>query len=193
MEPSAAIDEPQRAALAILRPIVVAIFIGFLMTGLPIAVIPLQVSHALGFGPVVVGAIVGAQFVASLASRPLAGRLSDGRGAKVAVVTGFTSAAVAGALYIVSLLFTGIPLVALGVLALARVALGAAESLVATGSLAWASRGSGRRARGSSWYGSATRSSPRWRSARRSAVCCTSAGDSPRSASPRSRCRWPRS
>src|SRR6185312_12501452 len=127
MEPSAAIDEPQRAALAILRPIVVAIFIGFLMTGLPIAVIPLQVSHALGFGPVVVGAIVGAQFVASLASRPLAGRLSDGRGAKVAVVTGFTSAAVAGALYIVSLLFTGIPLVALG----------AAESLVATGSLAW--------------------------------------------------------
>jgi MFS family permease len=137
MEPSAAIDEPQRAALAILRPIVVAIFIGFLMTGLPIAVIPLQVSHALGFGPVVVGAIVGAQFVASLASRPLAGRLSDGRGAKVAVVTGFTSAAVAGALYLVSLLFTGIPLVALGVLALARVALGAAESLVATGSLAW--------------------------------------------------------
>src|SRR6185312_716195 len=133
MKPSAAIDAPQRPAFAILRPIVVAIFIGFLMTGLPIAVIPLQVSHALGFGPVVVGA----QFVASLASRPLAGRLSDGRGAKVAVVTGFTSAAVAGALYLVSLLFTGIPLVALGVLALARVALGAAESLVATGSLAW--------------------------------------------------------
>jgi MFS family permease len=137
MRPSSAIDEPQRPAFAILRPIVLAIFIGFLMTGLPIAVIPLQVSHALGFGPVVVGAIVGAQFVASLASRPLAGRVSDARGAKVAVVTGFASAALAGALYLVSLLFTDVPVAALGVLALARVALGAAESMVATGSLAW--------------------------------------------------------
>jgi MFS family permease len=130
-------NPPAGSPLAILRPIVLAIFIGFLMTGLPIAVIPLQVSHALGFGPVVVGAIVGAQFVASLASRPLAGRLSDSRGAKVAVVTGFTSAAVAGALYLVSLLFVGLPLLSLGILAIARVALGAAESMVATGSLAW--------------------------------------------------------
>lgn len=126
-----------RPALATLRPIVLAIFVGFLMTGLPIAVIPLEVSGALGFGPVVVGVIVGAQFVASLASRPLAGRLSDGRGAKVAVVTGFASAAMAGALYLVSLVFTGRPLAALATLALARIALGAAESLVATGSLAW--------------------------------------------------------
>jgi MFS family permease len=138
MRPAKASTGRQPAsALADLRPIVIAIFIGFLMTGLPIAVIPLHVSHALGFGPVVVGAIVGAQFVASLASRPLAGRLADARGAKVAVVTGFASAAAAGALYLVSLPFASVPIASLAVLAVARVALGAAESMVATGALAW--------------------------------------------------------
>jgi MFS family permease len=120
-----------------LLPIVGAIFVGFLMVGLPLAVIPLHVHDALGFGPVAVGALVSAQFAASLLSRPWAGILSDSRGPKVAVTTGFGAATLAGTLYLVSLALLARPAASLGILFAARLALGCAESMVATGSLAW--------------------------------------------------------
>ncbi len=120
-----------------LLPIIAALFVGFLMVGMPLPVIPLHVYSVLGFGHVAVGVMVGAQFVASLLSRPLAGAIADSRGAKFAVVGGFGSAAIAGLLYLASLPLIHWPFVSYGVLMLGRAFLGCAESLVATGSLAW--------------------------------------------------------
>ncbi len=128
----------QLPPLAGLAPIVAAIFVGFLVVGLPLPVIPLHVSRTLGYGPFVVGVIVGAQFLAALASRPWAGRMSDRHGGKRAVATGFAFSACAGLLYLASLLFLAHPAASLAVLIVARMSQGCGESFVATGSLAWA-------------------------------------------------------
>jgi hypothetical protein len=57
---------------------------GYFLIGLPIAVVPMQVHDALGYGVVMAGAAVSSQYLATLLSRAWAGRLCDLRGPKVA-------------------------------------------------------------------------------------------------------------
>jgi MFS family permease len=138
--PSMAMPSAESESVGVLRnllPIVVAIFICFLMVGMSLPVIPLHVHATLGYGPLVVGIIVGGQFLASLLSRPWAGAIADTRGAKAAVVTGFVAAAGSGLLYLASLAAIGVPLLSLVIVMAGRILLGCAESLVATGALAW--------------------------------------------------------
>ena len=52
--------------------IVVYTFIAFLCIGLPIAVMPGYVHNQLGFSAVVAGLVIGAQYLATLLSRPVA-------------------------------------------------------------------------------------------------------------------------
>lgn len=61
-------------------------FIAFLCIGLPIAVLPGYVHEQLGFSAVVAGLTIGSQYLATLLSRPMAGRLSDSVGTKRAIV-----------------------------------------------------------------------------------------------------------
>lgn len=120
-----------------LLPITLAVFIGFLTIGLPLPVLPLQVSDVLGMSTLVVGVVIGAQFVAALLSRAWAGNLADTRGAKRAVVTGFLIASGSGLAYLVSLAFLASPAVSVWVLLLGRILLGCGESLIVTGALSW--------------------------------------------------------
>ncbi len=53
-----------------LFPITLAVFIGFLTIGMQLPVLPLHLHETLGMGTLVVGAVIGAQFVAALLSRP---------------------------------------------------------------------------------------------------------------------------
>jgi MFS family permease len=107
------------------------------MAGMPLPVIPIHVHHVLGFGPLAVGILVGAQFASSLLTRPWSGVIADAHGPKRAVVTGFAIAIAAGAMYLVSLTLLDRPSASFAVLLLGRLLLGCAESLVATGALAW--------------------------------------------------------
>ncbi|MDN8054368.1 arabinose transporter [Comamonas thiooxydans] len=120
-----------------LLPITLAVFISFLTIGLPLPVLPLHVSNTLGMGTLVVGVVIGAQFAAALLSRAWAGNLSDTRGAKRAVVTGFLVASASGVAYLASLAFVSSPGASVWVLLLGRVLLGCGESLIVTGSLSW--------------------------------------------------------
>ena len=52
--------------MSALLPIMGVVLIGFLVIGLALPVLPLHVSHDLGFGAFVVGLVTGSQFVASL-------------------------------------------------------------------------------------------------------------------------------
>lgn len=52
-------------------------FIAFLCIGLPIAVLPSYVHDQLGFGAVIAGVTIGLQYLATLLSRPFAGRVAD--------------------------------------------------------------------------------------------------------------------
>jgi len=120
-----------------LLPIVAVACVLFLVTGIALPVLPLHVHQGLGFGTFVVGLVAGAQFGASLLSRFWAGQYADARGAKRATVAGLLLASTAGVLYAVSLALVPAPVWSLSILLLGRAVLGAAESCVVTGSLAW--------------------------------------------------------
>lgn len=79
-------------------PIVAVVFSAFLVIGLAMPVLPLQVHDGLGLGSFFVGLVAGAQFAASLVSRLWSGHYADHRGAKRAVIAGLLAAAASGAL-----------------------------------------------------------------------------------------------
>lgn len=140
-----------------LLPITLAVFVSFLTIGLPLPVLPLHVSSTLGMSTLVVGVVIGAQFAAALLSRAWAGNLSDTRGAKRSVVTGFLVASASGVAYLASLAFVSSPAASVGVLLLGRVLLGCGESLIVTGSLSWGSDSWARKTQARSWHGMAWR------------------------------------
>lgn len=123
--------------MARLVPIMAAIFAGFLLIGLALPVLPLHLHDRLGFGPFAVGLVTGSQFVASLLSRIGAGNYADLRGGKRAVVVGLVAAALAGLIYLGSLALLAQPTASATVLFVGRAVLGAAESFIITGGVAW--------------------------------------------------------
>lgn len=120
-----------------LLPMLVVVFIVFLVIGMAMPVLPLHVHDRLGLGTIAVGIIAGGQFAASLVSRLGSGRVADRRGAKTAVSWGLAAGITAGACYLASLVWISTPVLSAGVLLAGRALLGAAESFVITGALAW--------------------------------------------------------
>jgi MFS family permease len=129
-------ERPTTSAPALL-PILGAVFVAFLITGVAMPVLPLHVHRGLGLGTFVVGLIAGSQFAAALVSRVSAGRDADSRGAKHAVVAGLALAAGGGLLYLLSLAFVSAPPVSAAILLVGRAVLGAGESFIITGAQAW--------------------------------------------------------
>jgi MFS family permease len=138
MSPSATTAVPTRGAVLRIAPFALIIFCIYLTVGMPLAAIPLQVHDVLGFDNLTVGVAVGIQSLVTLATRQFAGNLCDRRGAKFGVVLGGAVAIAASAIYVVSTVAALGASTALGLLLAARVISGLAESLVMTGSLAWA-------------------------------------------------------
>jgi MFS family permease len=126
-----------RSVVAALLPIMAAVFVAFLVTGLAMPVLPLHVHDGLGLGTFVVGLVAGCQFTASLLSRFWSGSYADSRGGKRAVVIGLLLAAAAGLLYFLSLRFLSAPVTSAAVLLVGRALLGGAESFIITGALSW--------------------------------------------------------
>jgi MFS family permease len=122
---------------AALLPIMIVVFIGFLIIGMTLPVLPLHMHHGLGLSTFMVGLVVGSQFVSALVSRVWAGHYADSRGAKRAVIAGLLAAVGGGLLYLLSVRFVGMPRVAASVLLLGRALLGAAESFIITGGVSW--------------------------------------------------------
>src|SRR3954471_1268799 len=110
---SAAISESptviRPSVSAALLPIMSVVFIGFLIIGMALPVLPLHVHQSLGMSTFVVGLVAGSQFVASLGSRVGSGHYADSRGAKRAVLAGLVAAVAGGLLYLLSLRFVGAP------------------------------------------------------------------------------------
>ena len=120
-----------------LLPITAAVFVGFLIIGMQLPVLPLHLHNTLGMDTLVVGLVIGAQFAAALLSRSWAGNFADIRGAKRAMLTGILVAASSGLLYLASLAFVGMPVISVWVLLAGRVVLALGESLIVTGSMGW--------------------------------------------------------
>ncbi|WP_151980980.1 MFS transporter [Acinetobacter guerrae] len=120
-----------------LYPLVIALFFSYLTISAPLAVIPLYVHDQLNLNNFWVGIAVGTQFVATVLTRPYAGRIADQISAKRATLQGMVSLLVAGVIYII-VFFLPLSIVFKFILLLAgRLVHGYAESLLVSGHLTW--------------------------------------------------------
>src|SRR5262245_54539033 len=147
----------RRHSTAALLPIMAAVFVAFIVIGLAMPVLPLHVHQGLGLGTFLVGLVAGSQFAAAIVSRVWAGRHSDTRGPKLAVITGLVIAAASGLLYLLSLRFVATPTLSLVILLLGRALLGVGESFIITGAQSWGLAVAGTQSIGKvlAWVGSA--------------------------------------
>jgi len=127
---------PARAGTRHILGFVYFTFICYVSIGLPLAVLPPYVRR-MGYSTVLAGLAVSIQYIATLASRPWAGRISDRVGAKVAVLWGMGACTASGAMLIVAAALHASPPVSLAALILSRLILGTGESLGSTGSTLW--------------------------------------------------------
>jgi MFS family permease len=112
-------------------------FICYLSIGLPLAVLPPYVHLRMGYSAALAGLVISIQYIATLASRPWAGRISDRAGAKVSVLWGMGACSTSGALLMAAAALRPIPWLSITVLFLSRLVLGVGESLGSTGSTLW--------------------------------------------------------
>ena len=135
--------------------VISALFCGYLAVGLPLPVIPLFVHEKLGFSNLVVGLVIGIQFLATVLTRGYAGRLTDQQGGKRAALQGAGFCALGGVLYVIAAL-PGMSFdVSLGIVLAGRLAAGLGESQFVTGCISWsiASVGPQRAGMSMSWTG----------------------------------------
>jgi MFS family permease len=112
-------------------------FIVYMSIGLPLAVLPPYVHLKMGYSTMLAGLVISIQYVATLASRPWAGRISDRMGAKVSVLWGMSGCTASGVLMVAAALLHSMHWLSMLVLILSRLALGVGESLGSTGSTLW--------------------------------------------------------
>jgi MFS family permease len=134
------VSPPKAAPAHLSRPapsIIAALFCGYLAVGLPLPVVPLFVHDKLGFNNVIVGLVIGIQFLATVLTRGYAGRLTDHFGGKRSALQGAVVCAVGGLLYFVSAMSGLPPLVGLAIVIAGRLVAGFGESQFVTGCIAW--------------------------------------------------------
>jgi len=112
-------------------------FICYLSIGLPLAVLPPYVHLRMGYSAMLAGLVISIQYIATLASRPWAGRISDRAGAKVSVLWGMGACTASGVALVVAAAAHQIHWLSFSFLIASRLILGVGESLGSTGSTLW--------------------------------------------------------
>jgi MFS family permease len=132
-----------------------ALFCGYLCVGLPLPVIPLFVHDKLGFSNLIVGLVIGIQFLATVLTRGYAGRLTDQHGGKRSALQGAAVGALSGLLYLVAAMPGLSPAISLALIVVGRLTAGFGESQFITGCVSWsiASVGPQRAGMSMSWTG----------------------------------------
>ncbi len=110
----------------------------YLSIGLPLAVLPPYVHIRMGYSAALAGLAISIQYIATLFSRPWAGRISDRAGAKVSVLWGMGAVSTSGATLIAAAAAMHASLLlSFALLIFSRLILGIGESLGSTGSTLW--------------------------------------------------------
>jgi MFS family permease len=152
------VGRSESAPIHLSRPasgIIGALFCGYLAVGLPLPVIPLFVHDKLGFSNLIVGLVIGIQFLASVLTRGYAGRLTDYHGGKRSALQGAAVCALGGLLYLVAAMPRFSPAISLAIIVVGRLVAGFGESQFVTGCVSWsiASVGPQRAGMSMSWTG----------------------------------------
>jgi MFS family permease len=151
-------SKPQAASTHLSHPasgVIAALFCGYLCVALPLPVIPLVVHNKLGFSNLIVGLVIGIQFLAAVLTRGYAGRLTDQHGGKRSAIQGSMVCALGGLLYLFSAMPGLSPTSSLAIVIVGRLAAGFGESQFVTGCVSWsiASVGPQRAGMSMSWTG----------------------------------------
>src|ERR1035438_6556506 len=99
-------------------------FLGYLVIGLLLAILPSFVHLRLGLTPVWAGIVVSAQYASTLLSRPRAGLMTDLIGPKATVLSGQAAFIVSGSLLQISALLEHRIALCISALLLSRIVLG---------------------------------------------------------------------
>lgn len=126
-----------KSFIASILPVLLGVFVVYLIIGIALPAIPLHVNKDLGLGTFMVGLVAGAQFAASLISRFWSGHFADKEGGKKTMVIGMIVAAFSGLFYVVSLFFARNQMLSAIILLIGRGILGGAESFIISGALLW--------------------------------------------------------
>lgn len=120
-----------------ISPIILSVFGVYLTIGIVLGVLPEFVQHGLGYNSVVVGLVIGLQFLSTLLTRPYSGKITDTRGAPKSNRSGILLAVLAGIAYTLAVWFQDYKMPALVLLLFARILHGVGESFLVTGALTW--------------------------------------------------------
>ncbi|RUT72435.1 MFS transporter [Flavobacterium cupreum] len=131
------ISNNEKSFAKIMTPIILSVFAVYLTIGMTLGTLPGFVKNDLKFNSFIVGLVIGLQSLATLLTRAYSGKVTDTEGAKTSCRKGILLMVVSGVTYITASLFTSSTLLVLGLLIVARVIHGIAESLAITGALSW--------------------------------------------------------
>jgi MFS family permease len=109
----------------------------YLTVGVLLAVLPGFVHLRLGLSPLWAGVAVSSQYVATVVTRPTAGRMTDILGPKTTVLLGQVAGLLSGLCLVATASLQSRTAACLVVLLISRVVLGCGESCVATGAITW--------------------------------------------------------
>lgn len=113
-------------------------FVCYLAIGLPLAILPEYVHLRMGFSAALAGLVISIQYIATLLSRPWAGRICDEKGAKIAVQWGMAACTASGLLLMGAAALHRDPMwLSLATLFASRLVMGVGESLGSTGATIW--------------------------------------------------------
>lgn len=114
------------------------LFLAIISLGISLAVIPLYINKILQFSPTVVGVAVAVESISTLLSRAYAGKYSDIKGPKAAMLNGQKLVFIAGVLFcFVYLVNSSNQYISLSIVLVSRVIMGIGESLIFTSSGTW--------------------------------------------------------
>jgi MFS family permease len=137
MATTTAVQYSQRELTARILPYVFFTFACYLAIGVQLAILPSYVHLNLGYNTVLAGLIISLEYVATVVTRPQAGRMVDHLGAKRTVLNGLAIAGVSGVFTLLAAFCLHIPWLGLSLLVIGRLLLGASESMVGTGATLW--------------------------------------------------------
>ncbi|WP_244191946.1 MFS transporter [Komagataeibacter swingsii] len=138
-----------------LLPVMLAIGSGMLAMGVALSALPLELQSRFACGTTMIGVIMGIQSVATVLSRPQAGRMADRLGGRGTLLCGLLCTACSALAYSLALVPVMSPAMQQAMIVAGRMAMGLGEGLMVTGGGVWAVTmvGSARAGAAMSWVG----------------------------------------